>query len=54
MITTIRIRSSSSSHAPRAARERAAILDGAAPVFLANGYVGTSMDEIAAVAAASK
>src|ERR1700730_15861285 len=38
----------------RGARKRAAILDAAKQVFFANGYVGTSMDEIAAVAAASK
>ena len=38
----------------RAARKRAAILDAAGQVFFAKGYVGTSMDEIAAVAAVSK
>jgi AcrR family transcriptional regulator len=38
----------------RGERKRAAILDAAGDVFLANGYVGTSMDEIAAVAAVSK
>ncbi len=38
----------------RADRKRAAILDAAGQVFLAKGYVGTSMDEIAAVAAVSK
>jgi AcrR family transcriptional regulator len=38
----------------RAARKRAAILDAAGQVFLQNGYVGTSMDEIAAAAAVSK
>jgi TetR/AcrR family transcriptional regulator, mexJK operon transcriptional repressor len=38
----------------RAARKRAAVLDAAGQVFLAKGYVGTSMDEIAVVAAVSK
>jgi TetR/AcrR family transcriptional regulator, mexJK operon transcriptional repressor len=38
----------------RSARKREAILDAAAQVFLGNGYVGTSMDQIAAVAAVSK
>jgi TetR/AcrR family transcriptional repressor of mexJK operon len=39
---------------PRSARKRAAILHAATTVFLRNGYVGTSMDEIAALAAVSK
>jgi AcrR family transcriptional regulator len=38
----------------RSARKRAAILEAAGRVFLHNGYVGTSMDEIAAAAAVSK
>ena len=38
----------------RSARKRAAILAAATTVFLRNGYVGTSMDEIAALAAVSK
>jgi TetR/AcrR family transcriptional repressor of mexJK operon len=38
----------------RAARKRAAILDAARQVFFAKGYVGTSMDEVAAVAGVSK
>jgi TetR/AcrR family transcriptional regulator, mexJK operon transcriptional repressor len=38
----------------RSARKRRAILDAAATTFLRNGYLGTSMDEIAAVAAVSK
>ncbi|HEX2048903.1 MAG TPA: TetR/AcrR family transcriptional regulator [Acidimicrobiales bacterium] len=38
----------------RAGRKRRAILDAAATVFLRNGYVGTSMDEIAALAEVSK
>jgi TetR/AcrR family transcriptional repressor of mexJK operon len=38
----------------RSARKRAVILDAARQVFFANGYVGTSMDEIAAVASVSK
>jgi TetR/AcrR family transcriptional regulator, mexJK operon transcriptional repressor len=38
----------------RSARKRRAILDAARTVFLRNGYVGASMDEIAALAAVSK
>jgi TetR/AcrR family transcriptional repressor of mexJK operon len=38
----------------RSARKRAAILDAATTVFLRNGYLGTSMDEIAALAGVSK
>lgn len=38
----------------RADRKRRAVLDAAATVFLRNGYVGTSMDEIAALAEVSK
>jgi TetR/AcrR family transcriptional regulator, mexJK operon transcriptional repressor len=38
----------------RSARKRGAILDAAATLFLRNGYRGTSMDEIAALAAVSK
>lgn len=38
----------------RSARKRRAILDAATAVFLRNGYVGTSMDEIAALARVSK
>lgn len=38
----------------RSARARAAILDAATAVFLDKGYKGTSMDEVAAVAAVSK
>ena len=38
----------------RSARKRRAILEAGATVFLRNGYVGTSMDEIAARAAVSK
>jgi AcrR family transcriptional regulator len=44
-------------HAPeetRSARKRAAILEAATTLFLRNGYRGTSMDEIAALAAVSK
>jgi TetR/AcrR family transcriptional repressor of mexJK operon len=37
-----------------ASRKRQAILHAAATVFLRHGYVGTSMDEIAALAAVSK
>jgi TetR/AcrR family transcriptional regulator, mexJK operon transcriptional repressor len=38
----------------RSARKRQAIIDAATTLFLDNGYQGTSMDEIAARAAASK
>jgi TetR/AcrR family transcriptional regulator, mexJK operon transcriptional repressor len=38
----------------RSARKRRAILDAATTVFLRQGYLGTSMDEIAALAAVSK
>jgi TetR/AcrR family transcriptional regulator, mexJK operon transcriptional repressor len=38
----------------RATRKRRAILGAAGEIFLRNGYVGTSMDEIAAAAAVSK
>ena len=38
----------------RSARKRRAILDAATTTFLNNGYLGTSMDEIAALAQVSK
>jgi AcrR family transcriptional regulator len=38
----------------RSARKRRAILEAASTVFLSNGYLGTSMDEIAALACVSK
>src|SRR3954447_23139164 len=38
----------------RSARKRGAILEAATTLFLRNGYRGTSMDEIAALAAVSK
>lgn len=38
----------------RTARKRRAILDAATEVFLQNGYLGASMDEVAAKAAVSK
>jgi TetR/AcrR family transcriptional regulator, mexJK operon transcriptional repressor len=38
----------------RSPRKRRAILEAASTVFLRNGYLGTSMDEIAAAAAVSK
>lgn len=38
----------------RSTRKRSAILEAATAVFLRHGYVGTSMDEIAALAAVSK
>ena len=40
--------------AGRSARKRQAIVDAATTVFLSKGYSGTSMDEIAALAAVSK
>ena len=39
---------------PRSTRKRRAILEAATTVFLRKGYLGTSMDEIAALAAVSK
>jgi TetR/AcrR family transcriptional regulator, mexJK operon transcriptional repressor len=42
------------SEEPRSVRKRRAILDAATAVFLRNGYLGTSMDEIAALAQVSK
>ena len=42
------------SEEPRSTRKRRAILDAATTLFLRNGYLGTSMDEIAALAAVSK
>src|SRR5437868_1445178 len=38
----------------RSSRKRAAILEAATSVLLRNGYLGTSMDEIAALAGVSK
>ena len=38
----------------RSARKRRAIVEAATTVFLANGYLGTSMDEIASLAGVSK
>ena len=38
----------------RSARKRRAILDAARTLFLRNGYAGTSMDDVAALAAVSK
>ena len=39
---------------PRSIRKRSAILDAATTLFLRTGYLGTSMDEIAALARVSK
>ncbi len=39
---------------PRSIRKRAAILGAATTVFLRHGYLGTSMDEVAALAGVSK
>jgi TetR/AcrR family transcriptional repressor of mexJK operon len=41
-------------HEGRSARKRQAILSAARTVFLRKGYAGTSMDEVAALAAVSK
>jgi TetR/AcrR family transcriptional repressor of mexJK operon len=41
-------------HEPRAVRKRNEILEAATTLFLRNGYLGTSMDEIAALARVSK
>ena len=41
-------------HERRSTRKRKAILQAAATLFLRNGYLGTSMDEIAALAGVSK
>lgn len=38
----------------RSARKRRAILDAARPLFLQHGYLGTSMDDVAALAKVSK
>src|ERR1700716_552554 len=38
----------------RSARKHTAIMEAAKPAFLRNGYLGTSMDEIAAIAEVSK
>ncbi len=38
----------------RSARKRRAIMEAATTLFLRNGYLGTSMDEVAALAAVSK
>ena len=38
----------------RSARKRRAIMEAATTVFLRSGYLGTSMDEIAALAEVSK
>jgi TetR/AcrR family transcriptional regulator, mexJK operon transcriptional repressor len=42
------------SEEPRSVRKHRAILDAATTVFLVKGYLGTSMDEIAALARVSK
>jgi TetR/AcrR family transcriptional regulator, mexJK operon transcriptional repressor len=39
---------------PRVARSRAAVIDAATTLFLRNGYLGTSMDDISAEAGVSK
>src|ERR1700681_4213355 len=44
----------SSEGSARGARKRAAILEAAQQVFFANGFVGASMDQVAATAAVSK
>lgn len=52
--TDIRLGAGGGSAPGRSARKRSAILDAATDLFLRDGYAGTSMDEIAAVAAVSK
>jgi len=49
-----RVADDSAEGASRGARKRAAILDAAQQVFFANGFVGTSMDQVASKAAVSK
>jgi AcrR family transcriptional regulator len=46
--------SSPTDEQPRSVRKRSAILEAATTSFLRNGYLGTSMDEIAALAGVSK
>jgi AcrR family transcriptional regulator len=46
--------SDSAAASSRADRKRAAILEAAQQAFFANGYVGTSMDQVASTAAVSK
>jgi TetR/AcrR family transcriptional repressor of mexJK operon len=49
-----RVTADSAEGPSRGARKRAAILEAAQQVFFANGFVGTSMDQVAATAAVSK
>src|ERR1700730_2556201 len=49
-----RVAADSAEGPTRGARKRAAILEAARRVFFANGFVGTSMDQVAATAAVSK
>src|SRR6202049_5271300 len=49
-----RITADTADGSSRGARKRAAILEAAQQVFFANGFVGTSMDQVAATAAVSK
>jgi TetR/AcrR family transcriptional repressor of mexJK operon len=51
---TVQYYSSEMTDEPRSARKRSAILEAATTVFLRNGYLGTSMDEVAALAGVSK
>ena len=53
-MTSSRQRSANLDDVPRSTRKRRAILDAATTVFLRNGYLGTSMDEIATTAGVSK
>jgi len=50
----MQVNASADAPAGRSAAKRQAIIDAARTVFLRNGYGGASMDEIAALAAASK
>lgn len=54
MKTSLEERPSRRADSPRSARKRGAILDAATEVFLRDGYLGASMDEIAAVSGVSK
>ncbi len=49
-----RVKAESAEAPSRGARKRAAILEAARQAFFANGFVGTSMDQVAAKAAVSK
>jgi TetR/AcrR family transcriptional repressor of mexJK operon len=54
MVETTGLRSQVDDANGRSPRKRRAILEAATEVFLRNGYLGTSMDEVAAAASVSK